>query len=66
VATPTPTQAGMITTCRRFHLVQSGDKCGTIASENNISLSDFYRWNPGVGSSCGSLWLDYYVCVGVA
>jgi LysM repeat protein len=66
VATPTPTQPNMIATCRKFHLVQSGDQCGTIASENNITLADFYSWNPDVGSSCGSLWLDYYVCVGVA
>lgn len=63
VSTPTPTQAGMVSGCRAFHKVSSGDQCGTIASEYGISLEKFYSWNPGVGDSCRSLWLDYYVCV---
>ncbi|KAL1962645.1 hypothetical protein VTN77DRAFT_9279 [Rasamsonia byssochlamydoides] len=66
VVTPTPTQTGMVTDCDQFYLVQSGDTCASIVSAENISLSDFYSWNPAVGSSCQSLWLGYYVCVGVS
>ncbi|KAF2004067.1 carbohydrate-binding module family 50 protein [Amniculicola lignicola CBS 123094] len=65
VATPTPIQSGMVTNCKTFKKVVSGDECGTIASKAGISLANFYKWNPGVGSSCGSLWLDYYVCIAI-
>ncbi|CCC12068.1 hypothetical protein SMACR_02289 [Sordaria macrospora] len=64
VATPTPTQPGMVSGCKKFHKVASGDQCGTIATRYSISLASFYSWNPAVGSSCQTLWLDYYVCVG--
>ncbi|KAK3491815.1 hypothetical protein B0T13DRAFT_490449 [Neurospora crassa] len=63
ITTPTPTQAGMVGNCDRFHLVKSGDQCGTIASTYGITLANFYSWNPAVGTSCQSLWLDTYVCV---
>ncbi|KAL3483245.1 hypothetical protein BJX62DRAFT_231120 [Aspergillus germanicus] len=26
---------------------------------------EFFAWNSGVGTNCGSLWLGYYVCVSV-
>jgi hypothetical protein len=55
----------MTTSCNRFRLVVDGDQCGTIATEAGVSLSDFYLWNPTVGSSCGSLWAGYYLCIGV-
>ncbi|KAF1819303.1 carbohydrate-binding module family 50 protein [Dissoconium aciculare CBS 342.82] len=63
VATPTPYQSGMSASCRTFHLVTSGDTCYAIAQAAGISLNDFYGWNPSVGSSCGSLWQGYYVCI---
>ncbi|KAL4940189.1 hypothetical protein BDV06DRAFT_197177 [Aspergillus oleicola] len=66
VATPTPTQAGMVAGCTEFHQVAEGDQCGSIANDYDITLDDFYRWNPGVGDACGSLWLEYYVCVGIS
>lgn len=62
---PTPQQTGIISTCHDYHLVESGDGCASIASDSGISLSDFYEWNPAVGSTCASLWLGYYVCVGI-
>lgn len=63
ITTPTPTQAGMVGNCDRFHLVKSGDQCGTIVSTYGITLSNFYSWNPAVGTNCEALWLDTYVCV---
>ncbi|TDZ67286.1 LysM domain-containing protein [Colletotrichum trifolii] len=65
IATPTPIQEGMTATCNKFYFVKSGDGCATIASGNSIALSDFYSWNPAVGNTCGGLWANVYVCVGV-
>lgn len=65
ITTPTPTQAGMDDNCDAFHSVESGDTCAAIAKAADVSLSDFYKWNPGVGSDCSSLWLGYYVCTSV-
>lgn len=64
IATPTPTQAGMWDSCSKWHLVASGDECGTIASAAGITLATFYAWNPAVGSSCKTLDVGYYVCIG--
>ncbi|KAH8799634.1 hypothetical protein F5884DRAFT_111945 [Xylogone sp. PMI_703] len=65
IATPTPIQTGMATNCNKFHLVVSGDQCGTIATNAGISLTQFYSWNPAVGSTCATLFLGYYVCIDV-
>ncbi|KAJ5622273.1 hypothetical protein N7528_005505 [Penicillium herquei] len=65
VSTPSPVQTGIVATCDSFYLVVSGDSCATIASNEGISLTDFYAWNPAVGSSCAYLDLGDYVCVGV-
>jgi hypothetical protein len=65
VATPTPYQAGMTTSCNKFHLVVSGDQCGMIASNAGITLANFYSWNPAVGSTCATLDLGDYVCIGI-
>ncbi|KAF2723823.1 carbohydrate-binding module family 50 protein [Polychaeton citri CBS 116435] len=66
VTTPTPTQDGMTANCDKFYKVQSGDGCYDIAADNNISLDDFYSYNPGVGNDCSKLYPDYYVCVHVS
>ncbi|KAA8652732.1 uncharacterized protein ATNIH1004_001637 [Aspergillus tanneri] len=63
--TPTPTQAGMVSGCKSFYLVQSGDGCYDIAASHGITLDQFYSYNPSVGGDCGGLWPTYYVCVGV-
>ena len=65
VVTPTPTQPGIVTDCDAFHLVVTGDVCGSIATAADISLTDFYAWNPTVGDTCANLWLNYYVCIGI-
>jgi LysM repeat protein len=65
ITTPTPTQTGMISGCKTFYLVQSGDGCYDIATKYGINLDQFYQYNPAVGNDCRGLWPDYYVCVGV-
>ncbi|PYI18206.1 hypothetical protein BO86DRAFT_314207 [Aspergillus japonicus CBS 114.51] len=64
IVTPAPIQTGMTATCDAFHLVVSGDTCADIASDAGIALSDFYAWNPAVGTSCADLDVGDYVCVG--
>lgn len=65
IPTPTPYQTGMASNCISFHLVGSGDQCGDLSTAHGISLSQFYSWNPAVGSSCQYLDLGDYVCVGI-
>ncbi|RMZ72427.1 domain-containing [Pyrenophora seminiperda CCB06] len=65
IATPTPIQAGMTNNCKKFHKVVKGDGCWDLANTYKIDLNNFYKWNPAVGSSCGALWVDNYVCVGI-
>jgi LysM domain len=65
ITTPTPIQGKMTPNCNAFDLVVENDGCETIAARNKISLSDFYTWNPAVGPTCASLWLNTYACVGV-
>ncbi|KAJ8069030.1 hypothetical protein OCU04_002704 [Sclerotinia nivalis] len=65
ITTPTPYQTGIATNCDSFYLVVSGDECGTIASKNGISLTQFYAWNPAVGSTCEYLDLGDYVCIDI-
>lgn len=65
IATPTPVQAGLISTCNKFYLVKDNDNCYDIAQTYKISLDQFYAWNPAVGSSCATLWPRYYVCVSI-
>ncbi|KAI6755997.1 hypothetical protein HG530_011733 [Fusarium avenaceum] len=63
---PTPLQPGIIDGCNKWHYVDDGDGCYSIAQKYLIELDDFYSWNPKVGDDCAGLWLHYNVCVGVA
>ncbi|KAJ9374868.1 CAZyme family GH18 [Paecilomyces variotii] len=66
VSTPSPIQTGMVSDCDDFHLVVTNDTCASVADVAGISLSDFYAWNPAVGSKCLYLALGDYVCIGVS
>lgn len=63
VATPTPIREGTVSNCSKFYFVKEGDECGRIATANGITLAQFVAWNPTVGSTCGGLWTNVYVCV---
>jgi LysM repeat protein len=65
VVTPTPTQTGMVGNCKTFYFVKSGDTCDSIVKKYGISVSNFKKWNTGVGSDCTGMWKDAYVCVGL-
>ncbi|KAM0542829.1 hypothetical protein ACHAPJ_012609 [Fusarium lateritium] len=65
ITTPSPIRPGMVTNCNKFHPVKKTTTCDSIQNYYKISLADFLKWNPAVGSNCKGLWADYNVCVGV-
>ncbi|WAO97001.1 Hypothetical protein NCS54_01469900 [Fusarium falciforme] len=65
INTPSPIQPGMVSNCNKFHPVKTTTTCDSIQNYYKISLADFIKWNPAVGSNCKDLWADYNVCVGV-
>ncbi|KAE8372458.1 hypothetical protein BDV26DRAFT_274079 [Aspergillus bertholletiae] len=62
---PEPQMPGIISTCKKFYLVKSGDDCYSIDTAAGITLAQFRSWNTMVDASCSNLWVDYYVCIGV-
>ncbi|KAI1108517.1 carbohydrate-binding module family 50 protein [Nemania sp. NC0429] len=64
ISTPSPVQTGIVGNCNSFYYVVPGDTCDAIVKKYGITLTQFYTWNPAVGSSCAFLGLGDYVCVG--
>lgn len=60
---PAPIREGTPRGCTQYHVVVAGDECWSIAQQYNIDLDTLYKWNPSVGSNCGSLWPDYALWV---
>jgi len=59
-----PTQAGVASNCTQFWLVSPSDTCASIIANGGVAnATDFYLWNPAVGSDCAGLVVNYYVCV---
>lgn len=65
VVTPQPTQPGMVSNCATFHWIAAGVTCSQVLSYEKISLADFVKWNPTVGSDCTGMKADVNVCVGI-
>jgi LysM repeat protein len=64
---PAPTHTGQPSDCNKWDVVESGDTCGSIASDNGISLAQFFAWNPAVSEDCTTnFWLGQAYCVGVS
>ncbi|KAK4187553.1 chitin binding domain and peptidoglycan binding domain-containing protein [Podospora australis] len=63
-ATPAhPTQSGSIEDCGRYHFVQAGDDCSTVALLYNTNFTMLQLWNTYLNNACSNLWLQYDVCV---
>lgn len=58
-ATPMP---DIVANCSRYCLVVSGDRCGSIATKNGITVANFRRWNTLINAACTNLWADVLVC----
>ncbi|KFY15444.1 hypothetical protein V491_05681, partial [Pseudogymnoascus sp. VKM F-3775] len=64
--TESPMQSGIAKSCTEYWLVMSSDSCQSIEDSNSITESQFFTWNPAVGTStCDNLTPNFYVCVGV-
>lgn len=69
-ALPYPTQSGIISTCNKFQEAVAGDYCFIFATDNDITTTQLYTWNPilgAAGENCGTQFeagVDY--CVGVS
>ncbi|ROW16958.1 hypothetical protein VPNG_01098 [Cytospora leucostoma] len=66
ITASTPTQTSIAADCDQLWLVSSLDTCAVIISDNDLNSTDFYTWNPAVGTDCSGLTPDYYVCVGIS
>ncbi|KAK4209498.1 LysM domain-containing protein [Rhypophila decipiens] len=63
---PAPTLSGTIATCKRWHVVASGNTCDTLEAQYGITHSQFLTWNPAVSSNCATnFWAGYAYCVGL-
>ncbi|ESZ90355.1 LysM domain-containing protein [Sclerotinia borealis F-4128] len=62
---PTPTQTGIVSNCNQWYQAVAGDSCEGIANKyGTFTVATFESWNPAVGTSCRSLLLGDYYCVG--
>ncbi|KAJ4313303.1 hypothetical protein N0V84_009480 [Fusarium piperis] len=57
ISTPTSIQAGIVSNCNKFHLV-STTTLTSIQNHYKITIADFAKWNPVVGSKCTALWAN--------
>ncbi|CCM00582.1 uncharacterized protein FIBRA_02618 [Fibroporia radiculosa] len=63
-AIPTNVANGTTTSgCLLYYTVQSGDSCGGIESNFNITLTQFIAWNPEVNSQCTNIDVGLAYCV---
>ncbi|KAK4454285.1 hypothetical protein QBC34DRAFT_471184 [Podospora aff. communis PSN243] len=58
-----PRQEGIASNCPAYYKAVRGDFCVTVATLYNLTLADFFAWNPAVGANCESLWEGHYYCV---
>ncbi|KAK9765644.1 sterol-binding protein [Basidiobolus ranarum] len=50
-----------IANCSGYYTVRSGDSCYAIATQNGLSLQQFYNLNPGL--NCDNLQINQRVCI---
>jgi LysM repeat protein len=67
-STPSPVQTGIDPQCTKYAEAQSGDYCSKFASDNSISTTELYEWNPILGSDGSQCNTEFqantYYCVG--
>lgn len=63
VSAPAPTVSGTPNTCYEWHTVVSGDYCGLLESEYDITFAELQLWNPSLDDACSNLILGDAYCV---
>ncbi|CAG8067040.1 unnamed protein product [Penicillium salamii] len=61
--TTAPTPADTVAGCEQFYTTTDSDDCSAVEIKFDITLAQFYQWNPSVGSSCTNLWIGESYCV---
>ncbi|KAK3947973.1 hypothetical protein QBC32DRAFT_382526, partial [Pseudoneurospora amorphoporcata] len=62
---PTPQMPGIVSNCKKYYQIKSGDSCWSIYSSAGITFDQFRKYNTQVNADCSNLWLGYYVCTSV-
>ena len=60
---PSNLASGSLANCTKYDTVVSGQSCTTIVATYSITLSDFFRWNPEVNTTCTNIVLQKAYCV---
>lgn len=61
-----PTFPNIAPNCNAYHTVVDGDGCWSISQAYEITVDQFYEWNPDIADDCGTnFWPGYAYCVGV-
>ncbi|KAK5654042.1 hypothetical protein OQA88_7720 [Cercophora sp. LCS_1] len=61
-----PVREGMTESCiQTADVYDIGPTCENILDLFEISIGQFYEWNPSVGVDCSGLWAGYQYCVAV-
>ncbi|GAP91634.2 hypothetical protein SAMD00023353_6400110 [Rosellinia necatrix] len=53
---------GYIEGCTEFSDVPLGWGCDDVFDYYDITLAEFYKYNPGIGEDCRNLWTNYAYC----
>ncbi|RFN52991.1 carbohydrate-binding module family 50 protein [Fusarium flagelliforme] len=62
-STELPIRDGAIEGCKEYKPFRAPDTCQDMLDDNSITIKQFFKWNPSVGSECGNLWPGYRYCV---
>lgn len=62
---PQPQAPGIVSNCKKFSKVKSGDSCWSIGNDAHVSLEQLLSWNKDLNSDCTNLWAGYYICTGI-
>lgn len=70
IPSPTPTglqpqMPGIVSNCKKYYYVQSGDRCWIIEQVKGVSLQLILSWNKGINSDCTNMWAHAYNCIGM-
>ncbi|MCJ1355898.1 MAG: hypothetical protein MMC33_005890 [Icmadophila ericetorum] len=60
-----PIRPGAIANCTEYAPADIGVSCQEILDEYDLTIAQFYAWNPAVNADCSNLQLDYQYCVSI-